>query len=135
MGLNKIHTIQSENVSIKVKDYIELPDTSNYTIAYVGKHKAIIPGESATLAKGDMDKDLLIECRLFNEKEEIYIFSVGGAVKQRVIKSGEGYELKYVDKIIQLRSSSERKDRQVCILRHYMDDNGYTIQRYIKIER
>ncbi|MBK9152075.1 MAG: hypothetical protein IPM26_14275 [Saprospiraceae bacterium] len=134
MGLNKIYTIQSEKVSIEVKDYMSLPDTSNYNIAYVGKHKAIIPGEAATLADSDMEKDLLIECRLFNDKEEIYIFPVGGVVKQRTIKSGDGVDLKYVDKKIQLRSSSEQKDRHVCILRQYLDDNGYTIQRYIKIE-
>lgn len=135
MGINKIYKIEKENILVEIGDFVALPDLKDYAVAYVGKHKAISPlDQSQKPTIEDMDKDLLIECRLFNESEEIFLFSKGGILKQRIIKSGEGSEIQYIDKKIQLRLGENEKKRQVCIVRHYIGAEGYNIQRYIKNE-
>lgn len=135
MGLNRIFKIEKERISVETGEFKTFPDLKNYTIAYIGKHKAISPSDNdKTISMADIDKDLLIECRLFNENEEIYVFPKNGIIKQRTIRSKEGIETEYIDKIIQLKSWENEEKTKVCTVRHYIGIDGYTIQRYIKID-
>lgn len=131
--MHQIYNSHSENIQIINSEYDGLPSNiTSYKIAYIGKHKAISPLDVKELTEDDFDLALLIECRLFNEEEEIFIFPRNGVVVQRRILKGD--EIKnYIDKTIQLRSTKDSHDRNVLVMRHYFDFNGYNIQRYLKV--
>lgn len=131
--MHQIYSSKSEKIKIITSEYDGLPsDISSFTIAYIGKHKAISPLDVKELNEDDFDTALLIECRLFNENEEVFIFPRNGVVQQRRIVKGDEI-INFVDKTIQLRSKQDSKDRNVLVLRHYFDGNGYNIQRYLKV--
>jgi len=140
--MKKIYdTIETEQAEIKTEPYTSLPDDlSAYKIAYVGKHKAIQPNSgNKDLTEKDMDPNLLIECRLFNENEneEIYIFPRKGKLRQRTIKLKSGEEKYYIEKKIQLRNpqGSSGTTNDTLIVHHYIkQDGGYDFMRYVKIE-
>jgi redox-sensitive bicupin YhaK (pirin superfamily) len=134
--MKSIYTIKNEAIEVAIDDFKDLPiDMKQYDIVYVGKHKAITPvNQSDKPTKADLAIELLIECRFFTETEEIYIYPVDGEIKQRTIRKGET-NVTYIDKEVQLRSNSDNEARKILLLRHYIEDNGYNIQRYIKIEK
>lgn len=139
--LKKIYNkIEEDAVSISVKEFKALPkEISTYKVAYVGKHRAIQPHASNSILElEDMQLHLLIECRIFNENEEIYIFPRQGKLYQRTIKSGDEVH-KYIRKSIQLRNDKDHGNdkNDVLEVRHYInaDLNGYSILRYVKITK
>lgn len=131
--MHQIYNSKSENIKIINSEYDGLPSNiSSYKIAYIGKHKAISPLDVKELTEEDFDPSLLIECRLFNDEEEIFVFPRNGVVQQRQIVKGVEI-INFVDKTIQLRSKKGSNDRNVLVMRHYFDGNGYNIQRYLKV--
>ena len=140
--INKIYNnIETDNISITVEKFVELPEViSSFKIAYVGKHRAIQPNtDTPNLDSEDMQKHLLIECRLFNEEEEIYIFRRQNELWQRLIRQSESETHHYIKKSIQLRndkdSNTDKYDE--LVVKHYIeaDISGYSILRYVKINK
>lgn len=138
MALNNIYNrIEIDSIRISVEEYTSLPeDLSGFSVAYTGKHKAFLKSSAEALQEEDFDIHLLIECRLFNESKEIFIFPRQGKIYQRIIKNGnEQYQ--YIAKQIQLRNeegmSSSKND--TLSVRHYLDEtNSYGVMRYLKIK-
>lgn len=137
-----IYKVEKERIEIKLTDYKSLPnDMSNYRISYVGKHKTILTHVDSKVLpdESDMQSHLLIECKFFNEKEEIYIFVRNGELKQRkIIRSTVGVECDFIDKRIQLRNNEgDNTENKVLVVRHYIDkeNGGYSFLRYINIEK
>jgi hypothetical protein len=133
--------IETENVASDRGPFQGLPENlSNYNIAYVGKHKAIQPNDKEELDENeDFEPHLLIECRLFKEDEEIYIYPRQGQLMQRVIKLTDGDTRKYIEKEIQLRNPSGASNKQpndTLIVYHYLNEkeDGYDFLRYVKVE-
>jgi len=141
MTLNKIYkTIEEDSIQISIeefKGFNNLPENlSEFSVAYTGKHNAFLHNFPEDLTEEDFDIHLLVECRLFNENEEIFIFPRQGEIYQRTIKSGNEQH-QYISKQIQLRNEegmSESKN-DTLFLRHYLDsDGGYELVRYFKIK-
>ena len=125
-------SVHAAAVEITWSEFKELPyDLSKYTLAYVGKHKAIKPNDrSANIDVAvDLDPVLLLELRLFNEEEEIFVFSDGVRLRQRHSMNGDEKSYKYIEKCIQLR------DKSSIICHHYIDEEngGYDFLRYVKV--
>ena len=142
MTLNKIYDfIETDSIQISVeefKGFEDLPeDLSQFSVAYTGKHIAFLHNRPGELTEEDFDIHLLVECRLFNESEEFFIFPRQGKRYQRIIKSGSD-KRQYISKQIQLRNEEampESKNDKL-FLRHYLEsDGGYGSVRYFKIEK
>jgi hypothetical protein len=145
--IKAIYKVEKENIEIKLTVYKSLPnDLSKYIISYVGKHntilsQTILPHDDSKVLidEKDMQSHLLIECKLFNENEEIFIFVRNGQLQQRqIIRSTVGAEYDFVDKKIQLRNNEgDNTKNKVLVVRHYIDkeNGGYSFLRNINIEK
>jgi len=137
--MNKIYKdIKTEKIGVDTRDFTSLPeDMKAYAIVYTGKHKAFLKNVASELSEEDLDVHLLIECRLFNEEEEIFIFPRQGKLRQRIIKQG-GTEVNFIEKNIQLRNEEGKKgsENTKLLVRHYINtlNGAYEMLRFVSID-